>query len=86
MHLLLLRIILEKRLGEWYYGDDRLVLGTCCQLKLENDSTVRCYIQEFLKGKEKCVVYIPTCMERKIVKYADLVPQSDAVPWPLPPR
>lgn len=86
MDLLLVGIILEMRLGEWYHGDDRLILGTCCELKLDNNSTVRCYIQEFLKGKEECVVYIPNWAERKTVKYVDLAPEPDAKPWPLPYR
>lgn len=74
------------RLGEWYHGDDKLILGTCCELKMEDGTTARCYIQAFLKGNEQCVVYIPTLAERKTVKYTDLSPEANAKPWPLPYR
>lgn len=76
---------LEMRLGEWYQGDDKLILGTCCELKT-GDSVVRCYIQEFVKGNEQCVVYIPSTAERRTVRYTDLSPETNAKPWPLPYR
>lgn len=78
-------LILAMRLGEWYHGDEKLILGTCCELKLEN-LTVKCYIQQFLKENDECVVYIPALAERKTVKYTELSPEADAKPWPLPYR
>lgn len=74
------------RLGEWYQGDDKLILGTCCEFKTENNFVHRCYIQEFLKGNEECVVYVPSLAERRIVKYKELSPEANAKPWPLPYR
>lgn len=73
------------RLGDWYYGDNNLILGTSCILK-SRDSVLQCYIQEILKEEDKCVVYITSLAEKRIVNYGDLSPEDDAKPWPLPYR
>lgn len=73
------------RLGDWYNGDDNLTLGTRCKLKV-NDTTVLCYLQKFLSEQKKCVVYITSLAEKRIVSYNDLSPEDDAKPWPLPYR
>jgi len=77
----------ELRLGDWYYGDDKLKLGTRCVLNDKmNGEEYDCYIQELLKDKNKCVVYLTKFAEKRIVNYSDLAPESDAKPWPLPYR
>ncbi|KAI4458993.1 otu domain containing protein [Holotrichia oblita] len=75
----------ELRLGDWYYGDNNLILGTCCELTTESGK-FQCYIQDILKDQNKCVVYITSLAEKRTVNYADLSPESDAKPWPLPYR
>lgn len=77
--------ILELRLGEWYYGDDNLILGTRCILNCDSE-TYECYIQEIIKDKNKCVVYVTKLGEKRTVNYTDLSPENDAKPWPLPYR
>ncbi|KAF7284229.1 hypothetical protein GWI33_022381 [Rhynchophorus ferrugineus] len=77
----------ELRLGDWYYGDDKLKMGTRCVLSDSISGELHdCYIQEILKQETKCVVYLTKIAERRIVDYADLSPESDAKPWPLPYR
>lgn len=75
------------RLGEWYYGDDKLILGTRCIL---NDKTTNethdCYIQEIIKNENRCVVYLTKFAKKRTVNYSDLSPENDAKPWPLPYR
>lgn len=73
------------RLGDWYYGDDKLILGTRCIFN-ENNETYDCYIQDIIKNENKCIVYITKLAQRKIVNYSDLSPENDAKPWPLPYR
>ncbi|GJQ74236.1 hypothetical protein Trydic_g19142 [Trypoxylus dichotomus] len=75
----------ELRLGDWYYGDNNLILGTCCILSTDIGN-YQCYIQEILKGQNKCVVYITNLAEKRTVNYSDLAPEADAKPWPLPYR
>lgn len=72
-------------MGDWYYGDNNLILGTCCELTTESGK-FQCYIQDILKDKNKCVVYITSLAEKRTVNYTDLSPESDAKPWPLPYR
>lgn len=76
---------IELRLGDWYYGDDKLKLGTRCILT-DPEETFECYIQELHKDQDKCVVYLTKSAEKRVVKYSDLAPESDAKPWPLPYR
>ncbi|KAJ8975252.1 hypothetical protein NQ317_012468 [Molorchus minor] len=77
----------EMRLGEWYYGDDKLILGTRCILNIPEKNEIHdCYIQEIIKEKNKCVVYLTQLAERRLVNYSDLSPENDAKPWPLPYR
>lgn len=73
------------RIGEWYYGDNNLILGTSCNLQTP-DGILNCYIQEILKECNKCVVYITSLAERRTVLYSDLSPEDDAKPWPVPYR
>ncbi|KYB29260.1 putative bifunctional UDP-N-acetylglucosamine transferase and deubiquitinase ALG13 isoform X2 [Tribolium castaneum] len=75
----------ELRLGDWYYGDDNLILGTRCILN-QDDQTYECYIQEIIKNENKCVVYVTKLAEKRTVNYTDLSPENDAKPWPLPYR
>lgn len=75
----------EMRLGEWYYGDDKLILGTRCLFN-ENNETYDCYIQDIIKNENKCIIYITKLAQKKIVNYSDLSPENDAKPWPLPYR
>ncbi|KAK5649803.1 hypothetical protein RI129_000832 [Pyrocoelia pectoralis] len=72
------------RLGDWYYGGDKLILGTRCNVDV-NGLLEPCYIQEMLKDN-KCIVYITTLAQRRTVKYCDLKPEDNAKPWPLPFR
>ncbi|XP_060525117.1 putative bifunctional UDP-N-acetylglucosamine transferase and deubiquitinase ALG13 isoform X2 [Cylas formicarius] len=77
----------ELRLGDWYYGDDKLKLGTRCILQDDMlDESFDCYIQEITKDKNKCVVYLTKLAEKRLVNYSDLSPENDAKPWPLPYR
>ncbi|KAL3277618.1 hypothetical protein HHI36_012959 [Cryptolaemus montrouzieri] len=77
----------EMRLGEWYYGDDKLILGTRCILNDEvNKEAYDCYIQDIIKNENRCVVYITKLAQKRIVNYSDLSPENDAKPWPLPYR
>lgn len=78
-------ISLELRLGDWYYGDNNLILGTCCLLTT-NTGTLQCYIQEILRDQNQCVVYITNLAEKRTVNYSDLSPEANAKPWPLPYR
>lgn len=73
------------RIGDWYYGDDKFILGTSCILETE-EGKLTCYIQEIIKEENKCVVYIISLAERRTVNYSDLLPEDDAKPWPLPYR
>lgn len=75
----------ELRLGEWYKGDNNLILGTRCLLE-ESGSKLECYIQDILKETGECVVYITKLAEKRTVRYCELAPESDAKPWPLPYR
>ncbi|XP_044756221.1 uncharacterized protein LOC123314884 isoform X2 [Coccinella septempunctata] len=75
----------EMRLGDWYYGDDKLILGTRCLFN-DKDETYDCYIQDIIKNENKCVVYITKLAQKKVVNYSDLSPENDAKPWPLPYR
>ncbi|XP_044257856.1 putative bifunctional UDP-N-acetylglucosamine transferase and deubiquitinase ALG13 [Tribolium madens] len=75
----------ELRLGDWYYGDDNLILGTRCILNQDNQ-TYECYIQEIIKNENKCVVYVTKLAKKRTVNYTDLSPENDAKPWPLPYR
>ncbi|XP_019880683.2 OTU domain-containing protein 4 [Aethina tumida] len=77
----------ELRLGDWYYGDDKLILGTRCVFKDRHTSeNYECYIQEIIKEKNMCVVYVIKLAEKRTVRYSDLSPEDDAKPWPLPYR
>ncbi|CAH1173506.1 unnamed protein product [Phaedon cochleariae] len=77
----------EMRLGEWYYGDDKLILGTKCIFNdIDTNEKFDCYIQEILKGQNKCVVFLTKVAEKKTVDYSSLSPENDAKPWPLPYR
>ncbi|KAB0801768.1 hypothetical protein PPYR_03954 [Photinus pyralis] len=71
------------RLGDWYYGDDKLILGTRCIVDI-NGVSEPCYIQEIKNNQ--CIVYITTLAQRKTVNYSDLKPEDNAKPWPLPFR
>lgn len=73
------------RLGDWYYGDNNLILGTSCVFQ-ENGETLQCYIQEILKNENECIVYVTSKAEKRRVKYSDLSKECDAKPWPLPYR
>ncbi|XP_018327502.1 protein ovarian tumor locus-like isoform X2 [Agrilus planipennis] len=75
----------ELRLGEWYNGDNKLILGTRCILRL-NGQDLSCYIQEHIKNEDKCVVYVTSLAEFRTVLYTDLRAEDDAKPWPLPYR
>ncbi|CAH0552570.1 unnamed protein product [Brassicogethes aeneus] len=77
----------EFRLGDWYYGDDKLILGTRCILNdtIQNEQ-YECYIQEIIKDQNKCVVYLIKLAEKRTVDYTNLSPENDAKPWPLPYR
>ncbi|KAJ8955781.1 hypothetical protein NQ314_006848 [Rhamnusium bicolor] len=58
----------EMRLGDWYYGDDKLILGTRCILNdTQRDETYDCYIQEIIKDQNKCVVYLTKLAERRTI-------------------
>ncbi|KAF5307316.1 hypothetical protein FQR65_LT07032 [Abscondita terminalis] len=72
------------RLGDWYYGDDKLILGTRCNVDVDGIPSP-CYIQEILKD-DRCVVYVTNLAERLTVNYSDLKPEDNAKPWPLPYR
>nr|CAH7768644.1 unnamed protein product [Callosobruchus chinensis] len=76
----------ELRLSQWYYGDDKLILGTRCNyndiLGLQHD----CYIQELIKDENRCVIYLTKLAQKRTVNYSDLSPENDAKPWPLPYR
>ncbi|XP_050298232.1 putative bifunctional UDP-N-acetylglucosamine transferase and deubiquitinase ALG13 isoform X1 [Anthonomus grandis grandis] len=77
----------EFRLGDWYYGDDKLKLGTRCIFTEPNTyEKFDCYIQELHKDKDKCVVYLTKCVEKRVVHYSELSPEANAKPWPLPYR
>ncbi|XP_030751625.1 uncharacterized protein LOC115879113 isoform X2 [Sitophilus oryzae] len=77
----------ELRLGDWYYGDDKLKMGTRCLLTDRQTGDLHeCYIQDLLKNQNQCVVYLTKIAEKRIVNYSDLSPESDAKPWPLPYR
>ncbi|KAJ8945841.1 hypothetical protein NQ318_009582 [Aromia moschata] len=77
----------EMRLGDWYYGDNKLILGTRCILNVpEKNEMHDCYIQEIIKDQNKCIVYLTQLAERRTVNYTDLSPENDAKPWPLPYR
>ncbi|CAG9832938.1 unnamed protein product [Diabrotica balteata] len=77
----------ELRLGEWYYGDDKLILGTKCIFNdMNGDEKYECYIQEMIKDQNQCVVYITKLAQKRTVNYTDLSPEDDAKPWPLPYR
>lgn len=73
------------RLGNWYYGDNNLILGTRCLLH-RNGETLQCYIQDIIKDTNQCVVYIINHAEKQVVNYSDLTPENDAKPWPIPYR
>lgn len=73
------------RIGEWYYGDNNLVSGASCNLHTE-DGVLKCYIQEIHKGEGKCLVFITSTAEKRLVDYDALSPEDDAKPWPLPYR
>lgn len=79
------RIRREMRLGDWYYGDENLILGTKCIFN-QNDDTFDCYIQRMVENENKCEVYIVKLAQRRVVNYTDLSPENDAKPWPLPYR
>ncbi|KAK4881481.1 hypothetical protein RN001_004800 [Aquatica leii] len=72
------------RLGDWYYGDDKLILGTRCNINVDGVPSP-CYIQEILKDN-RCVVYVTSLAERWTVNYSDLKPEDNAKPWPMPYR
>nr|CAI5857992.1 unnamed protein product [Callosobruchus analis] len=76
----------ELRLSEWYYGDDKLILGTRCIYNDPSGGKHDCYIQELIKDEDKCVIYLTKLAEKKTVNYSDLSPEDDAKPWPLPYR
>lgn len=73
------------RLGEWYYGDNNLILGTSCILNIDN-TKYQCYIQEILKETNECIVFVTKLGQKRRVNYKDLSPENDAKPWPLPYR
>ncbi|KAF2904833.1 hypothetical protein ILUMI_01339 [Ignelater luminosus] len=76
----------EMRLGNWYYGDNNLILGTRCLLTV-GDEELECYIQTmFEDDSSKCEVYITKLAERLTVNYTELKPEMNAKPWPLPYR
>ncbi|KAF5278669.1 hypothetical protein FQA39_LY00711 [Lamprigera yunnana] len=79
-----LEIRRSMRLGDWYYGDEKLILGTRCLVEVNGVSSP-CYIQEILK-ENKCIVYVTSLAERWTVDYSDLRPENNAKPWPLPYR
>lgn len=72
-------------MGDWYYGDDRLIHGTRCLVN-NNGKDYLCYVQNILKDENKCEVYITDLATRWLVNYSDLRPEDDASPWPLPYR
>ncbi|VEN52028.1 unnamed protein product [Callosobruchus maculatus] len=76
----------ELRLSEWYYGDDKLILGTRCIYNDPSGLKHDCYIQELIKDEDRCVIYLTKLVEKKTVNYSDLSPEDDAKPWPLPYR
>ncbi|CAH1971209.1 unnamed protein product [Acanthoscelides obtectus] len=76
----------ELRLSDWYYGDDKLILGTRCIYNDPFGTKHDCYIQELLKDQNKCIIYLTKEVEKKTVNYSDLSPEDDAKPWPLPYR
>ncbi|KAK9881067.1 hypothetical protein WA026_014412 [Henosepilachna vigintioctopunctata] len=77
----------EMRLGDWYYGDDKLILGTRCVFNDDvNNESYDCYIQDIIKNQNRCVVYITKLAQKRIVNYTDLSPENGAKPWPLPYR
>lgn len=80
-------IFLALRLGEWYYGDEKLIQGTRCIYKDPcNNEKYDCYIQEIIRDQNKCVVYLTKIASKKTVSYSDLSPEDDAKPWELPWR
>ncbi|XP_056644416.1 protein ovarian tumor locus-like isoform X3 [Diorhabda sublineata] len=77
----------EWRLGEWYHGDNKLILGTkCIYHDIRLNEKFDCYIQEMIKNENMCVIYLTKLAEKRTVKYTDLSPEDDAKPWPLPYR
>ncbi|CAH1130726.1 unnamed protein product [Ceutorhynchus assimilis] len=77
----------EIRLGAWYHGDDKLILGTKCMFKdSESDKSFECYIQDLSLDEGMCLVFLTELGERRKVKYSDLAPETNAQPWPLPVR
>ncbi|XP_023014868.1 uncharacterized protein [Leptinotarsa decemlineata] len=77
----------EMRLGDWYYGDNKLILGTKCIFNDDhNNEKLECYIQDITKDQNKCVIYITKMAEKRTVNYSDLSPEDGAKPWPLPYR
>ncbi|KAG5891944.1 hypothetical protein JTB14_002220 [Gonioctena quinquepunctata] len=76
----------ELRLGDWYYGDNKLILGTKCIFNDVNNEKLECYIQDITKNQNKCVIYLTKLAEKRTVHYSDLSPEDGAKPWPLPYR
>lgn len=74
-------------MGEWYYGDDKLILGTrCIYSDTEAQEVYECYIQEIMKEQNQCVIYLTKLAQKRIVDYSDLSPEHNATAWPLPYR